>query len=360
MQGLYALGISKRANFLLAQDRISEAFAPDLNSMEKQDRNRLAGLAKLAQSVFEEEVTRRTPASEEEIPAEVNAAVAQAREYYRQKNKKDVGFHAAQTLIDAEKTYDIYLCLLNLLVLLASKPGSVLAKNRAILALKATEDLETYSLRRSVNAMVEPALVNRLYNEAIGGNAHVEAYLAQVNKTREDDLALVKYLVKNILLKHEASSEFFERLHIFWSEDREILRTMIFHSFNPFIEEQTVEIEQLDEQWEETRDFLNTLFRETAEREDEYLGYILPYLKNWDLERIIETDLILLKMAIAELTLFPSIPVKVTINEVIEIAKNYSSEKSRVFINGILDAVCKDLQTKGLIRKTGRGMLDNR
>lgn len=126
------------------------------------------------------------------------------------------------------------------------------------------------------------------------------------------------------------------------------------------MDDQVVIIEKLDEQWEETRDFLRGLFRETALRDEEFLEYILPHLKNWDLERIIETDLILLKMAIAELLLFSSIPVKVTINEIIEISKNYSSEKSKIFINGILDAVCKDLQGKGLIRKTGRGMLDNR
>lgn len=360
MQGLYALEISKGANYLLAQELISEAFAPDLNSMEKQDRNKLAGMARLAQSVFEDEAKKKVAPSEDALPREVNTAVIKAREYYRLKNKKDVDFHALQTLIDAEKTYDIYLYILNLLVLLAAKSDSVLGKNKVIAALKSTKELEFYSLKRSVSLENESSLVNKLYNEAIKGNAHVAEYLSIVNKTQEDELAIVKYIVKNIILKHEVSVDFFEKLHIFWSEDREILRTMVFHTFDNYIEDQVVIIEKLDEQWEETKDFLRALFRETASRDEEYLAYILPHLKNWDLERIIETDLILLKMAIAELILFSSIPVKVTINEIIEIAKNYSSEKSKIFINGILDAICKDLQGKGLIRKTGRGMLDNR
>lgn len=360
MQGLYALEISKGANYLLAQELISEAFAPDLNSMEKQDRTKLAGMAKLAQSVFEDEIKSNSPVTDDTNPREIKTAVAKAREYYRLKNKKDFDYHAAQTLIDAEKTYDIYLYILNLLVLLGSKSDSVLEKNKAIAALASAKELEFYSLKRSVSLENESSLVNKLYNEAVKGNAHVAEYLSIVNKTREDELAIVKYIVKNIILKHEVSVDFFEKLHIFWSEDKEILRTMVFHTFDDFADDQVVMIEKLDEQWEETKDFLRTLFRETASRDEELLERILPHLKNWDLERIIETDLILLKMAIAELTLFPSIPVKVTINEIIEIAKNYSSEKSKIFINGILDAVCKDLQTKGLIRKTGRGMLDNR
>lgn len=360
MQGLYALEISKGANYLLAQELISEAFAPDLNSMEKQDRNKLAGMTRLAQSVFEDEIKKRITTTDDALPREIKVAVAKAREYYRLKNKKDFDFHAAQTLIDAEKTYDIYLYILNLLVLLAAKSDSVLGKNKAIAALKSAKELEFYSLKRSVSLDNESSLINKLYNEAVKGNTYIAEYQAIVNKTREDELAIVKYIVKNIILKHEVSVDFFEKLHIFWSEDREILRTMVFHTFDNYVEDQAILVEKLDEQWEETKDFLRSLFRETASRDEEFLDYILPHLKNWDLERIIETDLILLKMAIAELTLFPSIPVKVTINEIIEIAKNYSSDKSKVFINGILDAVCKDLQAKGLIRKTGRGMLDNR
>lgn len=360
MQELYALKIAKGANFLLAQDLISDAFAPDLNSMEKQDRTKLAGKAKLAQSLFEDEEKKKDSHPDEVYPPEVRTAVAKAREYYRLKNKKDYEYHSIQTLLDAERTYDIYLYLLNLLVLLQGKSDSVLAKNRALLAIKNTKDLEFLSLKRSVNFDQDPTLINKLYNEAIKNNAHVKEYVEKVNKTLEDDLAIVKYLIKNVLLKHEVSVEFFEKLHLFWSEDKEILRTMLFHSFANFVEDEVVVIEKLDDQWEDTKDFLRTLFKETAVRDEELLEHILPHLKNWDLERIIGTDLILLKMAVAELTTFPSIPVKVTINEIIEIAKNYSSEKSKVFINGLLDSICKDLQQKGLIKKTGRGMIDNR
>lgn len=360
MQSLYALEIAKGANFLLAQDLIAESFAPDLNSMEKQDRNKLSGMVKLSQSLFEDEVKKNILFTEESTPKEIKIAVAKAREFLKLKNKKDFEYHNAQALIGAEQVYNIYLYILNLLALLSEKSNSVLYQNKALKAIRESKDLTALSLKRSVSLDDESSMVNKLYSEAVKSNTYVEEYAQKVNKTTEDDLAIVKYLIKNVILKHEITSDFFEKLHIFWSEDKDILRTMLFHTFNDFVEGEVVIIEKLDEQWEETKDFLRTLFKETATREEELLTYILPNLKNWDKERIIETDMILLKMAIAELITFQSIPVKVTINEIIEISKNYSSEKSKVFINGVLDSAFKELQAKGLVSKTGRGMLDNK
>jgi N utilization substance protein B len=360
MQALYALEKSKGANFLLAQDLIAESFAPNLNSMEKQDRNKLSGLVKLSQSLFEDEVKKGIFTYEDGTPVEIRSALSKAREFLKNKNRKDLEFHSLQTILDAERTYDVYLFILNILVLLGKKPDSVLARNRVLTALAASKELEVISLKRSVSLENESSMINKLYSEAIKSNTHVQTYLDIVNKTLEDDLAIIKYIVKNVLLKHDVTTDFFEKLHIFWSEDKEILRTMIFHTFNDFLETQTVTIEKLEEQWEETKDFLRVLFKETATSSDEYLTLILPHIKNWDIERIIETDLVLLKMAITEWTHFNSIPVKVTINEIIEISKNYSSEKSNIFINGVLDSLHKDLQSKNLIKKTGRGMIDNK
>jgi N utilization substance protein B len=360
MQALYALEKSKGANFLLAQDLIAEAFAPDLNSMEKQDRNKLSGLVKLSQSLFEDEIKKGIFTFDDGTPVEIRSVLSKAREFLKHKNKKDFDFHSLQTILDAERTYDVYLYILNMLVLLGNKPDSVLYSNRVIKSLSLNKDLEVISLKRSVSLENESSVIQKLYSEAVKSNSHVQAYLDTVNKTVEDDLAVVKYLVKNVILKHEITNDFFEKLHIFWSEDRDILRTMVFHTFNDFIDTQEVHIEKLEEQWEETKDFLRVLFKETAANNEEHQRLIMPHIKNWDVERIIETDLILLKMAITEWTHFNSIPVKVTINEIIEISKNYSSEKSKIFINGVLDSLYKDLNGQNLIKKTGRGMLDNK
>lgn len=362
MQTLYAFEKSKGANFQLAQDVIAESFAPDLNSMEKQDRNRLTGLLKLTQSLFSDEVNNGIYPSDETLPAEVRSVLGKAREYLKLKNKKDYDFYALQSVLDAEKVYDIYLYLLNLLSEIGQKFDGIgkLSTNKVILAIRNSKDLEHLSLKRSINWDNERIFINRVYNEALKGNAHLEEYQVIVNRTTEDDLAIVKYIIKNIFLKHEVCGEFFEKMNIFWVEDKEILRTMLFHSINDFVETESVAVEKLDEVWEESKEFLKSFFKQTVSEEKEILAILVPFLKNWEIERIIETDRVLLKMAVCELMNYPSIPVKVTINEIIEISKNYSSAKSGQFINGILDSVNKDLSSRGLIKKTGRGMLDNK
>ena len=109
----------------------------------------------------------------------------------------------------------------------------------------------------------------------------------------------------------------------------------------------------------EDEQFIRQLFRKTLEHTDEYTQMIEGKLQNWELERIINLDMLLMQMALCELLEFPSIPIKVTLNEYIEIAKWYSSEKSKVFINGILDRLIVDLRDSGKIEKTGRGLYQN-
>ncbi len=149
-------------------------------------------------------------------------------------------------------------------------------------------------------------------------------------------------------------------MHIYWVEDTDILRTMLFHSIQGYTDTEKVEIEKLDDLWEDTKDFMKTLFRTTVDQGEQLQAYLVPFLKNWEIDRIIETDRILLKMAVSELINFPSVPVKVTINEIIDISKSYSSAKSGNFVNGILDSVVKELQAKKILKKSGRGMIDNK
>lgn len=109
---------------------------------------------------------------------------------------------------------------------------------------------------------------------------------------------------------------------------------------------------------ETTVEFGEELFQKVADRDLELLGYIEPSLKNWDAERVAIVDMILLKMALTELMIFPTIPTKVTLNEFVEISKLYSTDKSKDFINGILDRLMKKLEKDGKIAKEGRGLVE--
>ncbi|MCA0363735.1 MAG: transcription antitermination factor NusB [Bacteroidetes bacterium] len=362
MQALYAFEKAKAANFLLANDLIAESFAPDLNSMEKQDKNKLQGLQKLTQSIFQDEIKSKIFSDDAGLPSSVKLAMANARELYKLKNKKDLEFFSLQIILDAEKVYDLYIYLLALLIEISLKfdTPSAMTKNKVILALKSSKDLEYQMLKRSINWENERVFVTRIYNETLKNNPHIQEYLEKVNHSAEEDVAILKYIIKNIFLKKEECAEFFEKMHIYWVEDTDILRTMLFHSIQGYTDTEKVEVEKLDDLWEDTKDFMKTLFRTTVDQDEQLQAYLVPFLKNWEIDRIIETDRVLLKMAVSELINFPSVPVKVTINEIIDISKSYSSAKSGNFVNGILDSVVKELQAKKILKKSGRGMIDNK
>src|SRR5690606_2684329 len=108
---------------------------------------------------------------------------------------------------------------------------------------------------------------------------------------------------------------------------------------------------------ETVTDFGQTLLEEVLNNFSEYDQKLIPYLQNWELDRVATVDRILIKMALAEFTQFPSIPTKVTLNEYVEIAKMYSTNRSKEFLNGILDALLQDLIAANEVRKSGRGLI---
>jgi N utilization substance protein B len=111
-------------------------------------------------------------------------------------------------------------------------------------------------------------------------------------------------------------------------------------------------------QWEDDKQFFEDLFEASIEMDQELNAWVGDQTKNWESDRLAMSDFILLKMAVTEMIKFPSIPVKVSINEYIELAKNYSTPKSGQFINGILDVVSNRLVIEKVIQKSGRGLID--
>ena len=112
--------------------------------------------------------------------------------------------------------------------------------------------------------------------------------------------------------------------------------------------------------WEEDKEFFEKILDTTVANDQEYSDMIASKTKNWEIDRLANTDQIILKMAISEMMNFRNIPVKVTINEYIELSKNYSTPKSKQFVNGILDVISNDLKDNGKLKKSGRGLLDNK
>lgn len=367
MQALYAYKQAEGANFQLSLDLIAETFAPDLNSMEFQDKEKLEGYRKLGQQILQEEFSRQTE-DDFNAPPEVIRAVEKAKDYFLLKNKKDIQHYANRMVIEAERVYDLYLQILQLFIEIADRAEldgsnvgqSKFTDNQLIKALRQERTLETQLIRRSVALSGEQVFVAKLYREVIRSNKYYEEYCSKVNHTLEEDFSILKYLLKNVILKQEISWEFFEKQDLYWIDDIETLRAAVTHTFQAFVEDGKLKISLLDDEWEERKEFLQTLYQKSILESKDLEEILIPKLKNWEIERIASTDHILLKMALVEMLNYPSIPVKVTINEIIEIAKDYSTPKSGQFVNGILDGVAKELKESGRLRKSGRGMLDNK
>ena len=187
-------------------------------------------------------------------------------------------------------------------------------------------------------------------------------YIKSDSPTFEDDYNFFSELTLKFLIKNEFVVKFFEENNIFWSEDFLIVRSMLkktvksmnSSNFNTFA------VASLSEDIKEDLKFASSLFDIVVQDTSEYDVYIKKYAKNWDLERITLMDRSILRMGIGEMLSFSNIPMKVTINECIDIAKNYSSPKSGKFINGLLDVISLNLHKEGKIIKSGKGLIDNK
>ena len=122
----------------------------------------------------------------------------------------------------------------------------------------------------------------------------------------------------------------------------------------------TFAIASLSENIKEDIKFACSLYESVVSKSKEFDSYINDFVKNWELDRISRMDLSIIRLGIAEMTSFSNIPVKVTINECIDLAKNFSSQKSGKFVNGLLDVISLNLLEKGQIKKTGKGLIDNK
>ena len=149
-----------------------------------------------------------------------------------------------------------------------------------------------------------------------------------------------------------------EEQSIYWNDEVEFVISIILKTLKNFNEDQG-ENAQLMTLFKNTDDveFVKTLFRKTVLNKDKYLELIKEFTKNWEIERIAFMDILILQLAINEVTEFPSIPTKVTFNEYLEIAKFYSTNKSSMFINGVLDKIIKHLKENNVIKKQGRGLI---
>ncbi|MCF6357721.1 MAG: transcription antitermination factor NusB, partial [Draconibacterium sp.] len=202
-----------------------------------------------------------------------------------------------------------------------------------------------------------PELIKELYLIMVESDLY-KNYMATEDRSYLDDRKFIAKLFNKLILITEDLYIVLEEQSIFWNDDVEFVISMIVKTikrFNEFAGSDQSLMPMYKDQ--EDHDFAKDLIRKAIINHDELRGLIEEHSKNWDVDRIAFMDILIMQLAIAEFLYFPSIPTKVTMNEYIELSKFYSTEKSRNFINGILDKTLKVLKSSGKVEKVGRGLI---
>tara|TARA_R110002049_G_scaffold283548_2_gene463624 strand:- start:3784 stop:4731 length:948 start_codon:yes stop_codon:yes gene_type:complete len=216
---------------------------------------------------------------------------------------------------------------------------------------------EELSKRKLNNWYLNEEYVKLIYKEVVASD-YYNAYMSNTNSSYKEDKELIVELYKNIIAPNEKIYDYFEDDKLTWIDDIPIVNTFLLKLLKKTSEDE-IDSYFLPTLLKDDDDmvYAKQLLTKTLLNDALYVKEIEGKTPNWDKDRIADIDAILLKMGICELLNFPSIPEKVTINEFLEIAKEYSTPKSSIFINGILDKLVREYKENGTLKKMGRGLL---
>jgi len=293
--------------------------------------------------------------------------------YYKSEQKNIVNAQK-ELIFSINKTYELYHLILALLLEIRDKfeekierakqkklptpedlnPNTKFIDNLFFKKLRNTEAFERFVDTKKISWKDNSTIVNKLLKQ-IEDEEFFQKYM-HLPTNYKDDKKVIINIVEKILPEFEGFEEYLEDESIYWNDEFEFVLSMVIRTI-----EKTKELHEeakILPLWKAGNDkeYAEELIKNVILKHDEVSGEIFKYIKNWDPDRIAFADLLLMEMAYIELTNFQEIPVKVTLNEYIEIAKYYSTKQSGTFINGILDKLIKDLTKKDLIKKSGLGL----
>ena len=290
---------------------------------------------------------------------------------YYQNGGKNLDTAEKELFFSLSKAYDLYNYLLLLMVevtkqankrlnaaknkLIPTKeelfPNTKFVENRFIAQLEVTKQLLEFSNNQKKTWENETDFVKNLCDKIFESDIYKE-YMASETSSYEEDRELWRKLYKNIIFTNVELDQVLEDQSLYWNDDKEIVDTFVLKTIKRFDEKNGAKQELLPEfKDEEDQDFARRLFRRTILNADYYRHLISENTKNWDLDRVAFMDVIIMQIALAEILSFPNIPVSVSLNEYVEIAKLYSTPKSGGFINGTLDGIVNSLKKENKLTK---------
>ena len=283
---------------------------------------------------------------------------------YYQNGGKNLDTAEKELFFSLSKAYDLYNYLLLLMVEITKQaerkqsaakskllptaeelyPNTKFVDNRFIAQLEVNKQLLEFSETQKKTWENESEFVKSLCEKIMDSDIYKE-YMASETSSYEEDRELWRKIYKRIIFNNPELDQVLEDQSLYWNDDKEIVDTFVLKTIKRFDEKNGAKQELLPEfKDEEDQDFARRLFRRTILNADYYRHLISENTRNWDLDRVAFMDVVIMQIALAEILSFPNIPVSVSLNEYVEIAKLYSTPKSGSFINGTLDGIVNALK----------------
>ena len=276
-----------------------------------------------------------------------------------------------ELLLSLDKAYDLYNLMLMLLVEVGRMSVRMLevhqarskklrdglqwsrkfADNRFIIQLDSNRQLRDYCTEQALSWADHVTFVRDLYNEIEESDIYKE-YMQAESSSYEEDREIWRNIYRKFICDSDRLDDLLEDMNVYWNDDKGIVDTFVLKTINRFRESSTASQPLMPEyKSEQDRDFATKLLRRALMGQEYYNGLVSATARKWDFKRIALMDRIILQLGLAEITTFPNIPLSVSINEYVEIAKRYGTPKSDKYINATLDAVAKKLIEEGKLVK---------
>ena len=300
----------------------------------------------------------------------IRIKVVQLTYAYYQNGSKNIESAEKELIFSLSKAYDLYNYLLALIVGITQEsrrhlevaqsrakregtamPSQRFAYNRFALQLEENHMLSDFMESQKKSWSDEPEFLKNIFTQ-ISESQIYKDYMASPEDSYAADRELWRKLYRTLIENNAELDALLEEQSLYWNDDKEIVDTFVLKTIKRFDEKNKASQELLPEyDSEEDKDYARKLFRATIMNADEYQHYMSEASRNWDFSRLAYMDIVIMQIAIAEMMTFPSIPVNVTINEYVELAKLYSTPRSAGYINGMLDAIARHLIETGHLLK---------
>ncbi len=300
----------------------------------------------------------------------IRIKVLQLTYAYYQNGNKVLDVAEKELMFSLSKAYHLYHHLLSLVVAVSKEarkhydvetakatregtpmPSAKFANNRLALQIEENHQLNEFISTQNQAWEDDIDFVRRLYSQIVQSTIYNE-YMASDEDSYDADKEIWRKIYKTLIMNNEDLDAVLEEKSLYWNDDKDIVDTFVLKTIKRFDANSTPEQELLPEfKDEEDRSFARKLFRYTILNADQYQKYMSETSRNWDFSRLAYMDIVIMQIAIAEIINFPNIPVSVSINEYVELAKIYSTPKSAGYINGMLDSIARHLIKTGVVLK---------